>query len=124
LDLPDGQQIAHHSGVLRGFVYGAGDMGSSTYDLYVEKQAPLLPLPVKQGEGEGDSVVAAPLSVSMSMTATQKNVEDPGSVNTQPVAEARTAEVARAGQFHTNSLGQVLVPVPGTRGLFSMSPGE
>jgi hypothetical protein len=38
LDLPDGQQIAHHSGVLRGFVYGAGDMGSSTYDLFVERE--------------------------------------------------------------------------------------
>lgn len=120
LDLPDGKQIAHHRGVLHGFVYGAGDMGESTYDLYVEKEAAPLPLVVQRGEREKDTVVAAPLAVSAPMIARQQDLEDSKIVNTGPVAVARVGGGRRAGQFRTNSLGQIFVPVAGTRVFFSV----
>ena len=96
LDLPEGQQIAHQSGVLRGFVYGAGDMGESTYDLYFEKEPAPLSLVIQQGDRKKDTLVAAPLAVSAPMITTQQDVEDPKIANTGTLAAARVGGGRRA----------------------------
>lgn len=94
LELPEGQQVVHHKGVLRGFVYGAGDLGKSTYDLFIEREPTPLAHPV-----------------SMNFEDFRPSARLPKAHEPTPLPMAR---------FRTNSLGQVFVPVEGTSVLFSI----